>query len=202
MSERQATVLVDMDGVMADFDTAALANVPQDKIVPRQNFYVAEDYPAEMRECIESMYNAGGFFERLEPMPGLHEGWQALIDAGFTPRVCSAPLSSNKTSTEGKIEWLKRFMVPEFGAGVVENAIIDKQKWKYSGVALIDDRPSVPRGPEGRDEADWQHVLFGWEHLKKVPLATAAFRLLNWHGTDGLVGTLDAIVREREQNKG
>lgn len=197
MSEVRRTVLTDMDNTMVDFDTATLINVPKNVIVPRQNFYVAHDYPVDVRPSIESVYNAPGFFESLEPMPGLFDAWQAMIDNGYDPRVASAPLSSNPTAVEGKIKWLDRIMVPKFGPQIVENAIIDKDKWKYPGLALIDDRPDVPRGINGIDNADWQHVLFGWSHLDKVPMATAAFRLLSWQDTNGLLSTLEVIDSRR-----
>lgn len=187
-----------MDGVMADFDTAALINVPAELRIPRANFYVAHDYEEAVRPSIEAAYNAPAFFEELEPMPGLHDAWQFMLDNGYHPQVASAPLSSNRLAVEGKIKWLDRVMVPEFGVSVVEEAIIDKNKWKYNGLALIDDRPDVPRGPNGTTYAEWEHILFGWPHLATVPLATAAFRLIDWHDTDTLLETLRAI--EETQN--
>lgn len=200
MSIENQTVLVDMDGVMADFDTSALANIAPDQIVERSDFYVARDYPIELQPTIEAVYNAPGFFENLAPMPGLLEGWQAMIDAGYAPKVASAPLTSNPTAVEGKIKWLGRVMEPDFGASVVEEAIIDKNKWKYSGLALIDDRPDVPRGLEGKDVAEWQHILFGWEHRVDMPLATTAFRLLNWYDTDHLIELLARIGDTKKQS--
>ena len=193
MSEQRKTILVDMDGVMANFDKAALINIPEHLLVPRSEFYVVRDYPEALRSEIESIYTNPEFFENLEPMDGLFEAWQVMLDHGYTPRVASAPLSANRSAIEGKVKWLDKFMVPEFGAEVVVDAIIDKNKWQYSGLALIDDRPDVPRGVEGEDTADWQHILFGWEHLATVPLATAAFRLLSWKDTDKLIEILDTI---------
>lgn len=196
MIEKQNTVLVDMDGVMANFDDAALADIPRELIVPRTQFYVAHDYPEEIRPDIEAVYNSPEFFENLAPMPGLHEAWQVMIDHGYSPQVASSPLSSNKSAIEGKIKWLDKIMAPEFGPSIVEHAIIDKDKWKYSGLALIDDRPEVPRGVGGANMAEWQHILFGWPHLTTVPMATVAFRLLNWHDTTTLIQTLDTIKEE------
>lgn len=161
VTEFDRTVLIDMDGVMADFDSAATADLPHGETVNRLNFYVAQDYPAETRPLIEALYNAPGFFENLEPMPGMMEAWQELLDSGYYPRVASAPLSSNPTAIEGKIKWLDRIMVSEFGPNVVSDAIIDKNKWKYRGLALLDDRPDVSRGPNGHSIAEWEHVLFG-----------------------------------------
>ena len=47
------------------------------------------------------------------------------------------------------------------------------------------------------DEADWEHILFGWSHLEQVPMAAAAFRLLSWSDTDGLLRNLEIIKRAR-----
>ena len=197
MTEIQKTVLVDMDGVMADFDRVALSEVPQDLIVPRSQFYVAHDYPEDLRPSIEAVYNSPEFFENLDVIEGVHEGWQAMLDNGYSPRVASAPLRSNKNSIEGKIKWLDRVMVPHFGVSVVEEAIIDKKKWKYSALAIIDDNPVISKGMNGTESADWEHILFGWSHLVTVPMATAAFRLLSWRDTDKLIQTLDTIAELR-----
>ena len=124
--------------------------MPRELIVPRSQFYVAHDYPEDVRPGIEAIYNSPDFFENLEVMQGLHDGWQAMLDNGYLPRVASAPLESNRNAIEGKIKWLDRVMVPEFGVGVVEDAIIDKDKWKYRALAIIDDNPvmvlKVPNG--------------------------------------------------------
>ena len=193
MIESDKTLLFDMDGVMVDFDTAALVNIPKKERVTRASFYVADDYSDEQAKLIKAVYNTPGFFEPLEAMPGLMECWQALLDNGYHPRVASAPLSSNPTSMTGKIKWLNRVMVPEFGPHVVEEAIIDKDKWKYKGLALIDDRFNVPRGINGLDSAEWEHILFGWAHLDKVPIASTAFRLLSLEDRDDLLSTLSLI---------
>jgi 5'-nucleotidase len=199
MNNVNKTVLIDMDGVMADFDARATSHLLPEEIVERAQFYVARDYPSDQRISIEAAYNTPGFFEDLEPMPGILEGWQKLIDNGYHPRVASAPLSGNPTAIEGKIKWLDKLMVPEFGSSVVSEAIIDKDKWKYDGLALIDDRPGIPRGPNGQNMATWEHVLFGWPHLDKVPLAQTAFRLLHWQNTAQLIHTLETITAMRDE---
>lgn len=201
MKNHERTVLVDMDGVMADFDTAALVSIPTAERVSRSNFYVAHDYDELVRPNIEAIYNTPGFFESLEPMPGMQEAWQVMIDNGYHPRVASAPLSSNRTAIEGKVKWLDRIMVPEFGPQVVEEAIIDKDKWKYGGLVLIDDRPDVSHGMHKERTAEWEHVLFGWSHLSSVPMATAAFRLLSWDNPNELLSILSTIDEQKREDQ-
>ena len=185
-------ILVDMDDVMADFYTAATSVLPNSELRERTEFYVEHNYPAEFHSLIESAYLRPGFFDELNPLPDLHEGWQQLIDYGYKPIVASSPISRNKTCEQDKRRWLDRIMGPSFGPMVSEDAIIDKDKWKYSGLALIDDRPAVFRGDRG--EADWSHILFGWRDIKKVPLADTAFRLLAWKDVEqDLIPTLDNL---------
>lgn len=197
MNEAAKKVLFDMDGVMVDFDKAALINIPEIERVARVSFYVADDYSDEQAELIKAVYNAPGFFESLDAMPGLMEIWQTLLDNGYHPQVASAPLSSNPTAIEGKIKWLSRVMVPEFGVHVVEEAIIDKDKWKYKGLALLDDRFNVPRGLNGMNSANWEHILFGWAHLDTVPMASTAFRLLSLEDRDNLLSILSLVENQR-----
>lgn len=71
MSERNKTVLVDMDGLMVDFDTAALLNVSKKDRLERRSYHVADSYSAEQAQLIKNTYKAPGFFESLEVMSGL-----------------------------------------------------------------------------------------------------------------------------------
>lgn len=197
MSESLDTVYMDMDGTIFDFDSAALADIPVGEIVPRQNFYVAKDYAERHHAAIEARYNAPEFFGLLQPLPGAIEAWQTLLDNGYHPRILSAPLSSNPHSISGKIQSLQTHFVPEFGPRVVEEAIFDKSKFRYPGLALVDDRPDVQMSSAERRRADWEHILYGWAHLETVPLAATAFRLLSWHDTEHLLAMLEEIKERR-----
>jgi len=203
MTKRETLdVLIDMDNTLFDFDAPILESIDVADRVERTNFYITKDYPAPLHEQIKQVYNDPDFFCNLAIKEGATEAWQAMLDNDYSPRIASAPLTSNPYAIEGKCLSLKRTLAKEFGSGVLENAIFDKEKWKYPGLALIDDRPDVPTGPTGSEGlASWQHVLFGWQHLATVPMSTAAFRLLSWRDSTEVIQTLDTIRDSRQSGE-
>lgn len=174
-------VLVDMDGVLADFDTAFHETVREeyphvlmiDPLPEPPSFYASQAYPGEYQSALRSISNAEGFFARLPVIPGALEGWQRIIDEGFQPQICSSPIRSNPYSKAEKLGWLEEHMAPVFGSWVVETAIITNEKFRYDGVALIDDRPDMPNAAI----APWQHVLFDQPCNRYVE---TDMRLLGW----------------------
>ena len=177
------TVYVDMDNTLFDFDSAALQHIPEhirQQYQDNPEFYVANRFPVEYQQVIRDTYAHPDFFAELEPLPGALDAWEALLDHGFEPRILSSPLSSNPRAIEGKRESLRRHFVPRFGAAVVERAIIDKAKWNYSGLTLIDDRPNAAQG----HPTDWQQVLF----TRPANQATeAAYRLPSWENPESIL---------------
>jgi 5'-nucleotidase len=166
-------VLVDMDGVLADFDAAVLQRLPVSARIARAHFYIAQDYPQHIAH-VEDITSHPEFFRNLPLVDNALQGWQRLIDAGYQPRICSAPLSRNQEAVKNKLAWLRRHFVPRFGERVVSEAIIDKTKSRYDGLALIDDRPEVDTN-NGR--ATWRHIVFDQPYNKHSP---AALRLRGW----------------------
>lgn len=199
MNDTDRVVYIDMDGVMFDFDAAAVAGIPEDQRVVRSSFYITQDYPEAVRAGIRAVCDAPGFFENLSLIPGVIEAWRTLLAHGYHPRVLSAPLGSNPTSVKGKIESLRRHLVPEFGQSVIDEAIFDREKWRYPGLAIIDDRPDIVLGDDSGGVANWEHILFGWPNLETVPNTKARYRLTSWENIDTLIATLDEIYKKRQQ---
>lgn len=177
-NEHNKTVLVDMDGVLADFDGLVLERLPRSIArVARMNFYIAQDYP-EHKEHVREITSHPDFFKQLPLIDGALDGWERLLDLGYDPRICSAPLSDNTFSVEGKLTWLRQSFVPKFGEAVVSRAIFDKQKYKYNGRVLIDDRPDVDTG---NGQATWRHVVFNRPYNQD---SQAELRLMDWYDTE------------------
>lgn len=158
-SASSRTVLVDMDGVLADFDSAVLAHLrtlPGFAAAPaRINWSVGDDYPMH-RDEVEDYITRERFFASLPLVQDAAAGWQRIIDAGYAPRVCTAPLTANRHCEAEKREWVVRHLVPLFGPTVAEEMIVTAVKADYAGIALIDDRPTIHHAAV----ASWQHVVF------------------------------------------
>lgn len=178
MSKERPTVLIDMDGVLADFDKATeihlLENYPEIRIEPRKNFYFREDYPDPNHQAIiDKLHSSQGFFESLPVMDGAEEAWGYIAELGYQPQVCSSPLRSNEWCAEEKLSWLQR----NFGKTAAKTAIISSDKANYDGIALIDDKATI----KNADQALWQHILFTQPHNQDI---AAEFRLDSWRDPD------------------
>lgn len=90
------------------------------------------------------------------------------MDAARSRR--DAPKSiSNLWCIAEKLAWLDM----HYGPKVADLAKFDKDKWRYNGVALIDDRPEI----SGASDAKWQHIIFSQAYNRHVD---TEFRLENW----------------------
>ncbi|HEV2633891.1 MAG TPA: hypothetical protein VGX23_02020 [Actinocrinis sp.] len=172
-ADASRTVLVDMDGVLADFDRrvaqALLDKCPRLRdLGTRREFRLTTAFPEYDRE-ISSVTSRSGFFRELPVIEGALAGWKRIEAAGFTPRVCSSPLRRNHRCEQNKRWWLAHYL----GRDVARQAIIDSDKAAHRGVALIDDRTDIV-GAGGR--AAWQLVLFDASYNRGYD----APRLLGW----------------------
>lgn len=186
MSEIPKTVLVDMDGVLADFDGRVIELLRQDyPEVPipdsRTNFYIADDFATEHQAAVAEIQSREGFFAGMQPLPFVFNGLQRIINYGYEPRICTANLTANATCSAEKLEWLERHFGRRFGTLALD-AIIDKDKHLHDGVALIDDKPDIPHATT----APWTHVSFAQPYNIRT---SAPLRLNGWmdHGMPRLL---------------
>ena len=150
-------VLVDIDGVLADFNAGTIHHLLQrrpDTLIPEfthfRTYHNFDD--VAIKAEIMSIQNTEGFFRNLPIMDDALIGWQRLIDLGYQPRICSSPLRSNPLCEAEKRGWIAE----HFGADVATDAIIDRNKYRHDGIALIDDRTDLLYA----DKASWQQILF------------------------------------------
>lgn len=168
-------ILLDMDGVLADFDLGVMTEWryrhPDEPLIPeheRQHFNIDDEHP-RYAERIQDIYRASGFFSGLNPIPGSHQGVRDLQRLGHEVFICTAPLFSSPTCMPEKYEWLHR----HFDEALARRIIITKDKTLVHGQLLIDDRPEVVGVNQ---QPTWEHVLYD----RAFNRAVNGKRRLNW----------------------
>lgn len=153
-------ILVDMDGVLADFDKKVTEiykeKFPERDYIPLENkttFYLSEMYPKQYKSDIEEISLMSGFFKTLEPVEGSLEALMHMDSLGHEIFICTAPISGNKTCASDKFEWVYEYL----GKSWIKKVVIAKDKTIISGDYLIDDKPQI----EGVEKnPSWEHILY------------------------------------------
>lgn len=153
------TVLIDMDGPLADFDwafwdacTVRGFTFDIDTHEDQRHRYFTEHIPdRNERRRARAMVDAAGWFRHLPVTPGAEEGVEALLAEGFDVWVCTKPLEANRTCLNDKHAWL----VEHFPA-LSDRLITAPNKAMIHGTVLLDDAPK----PEWFAAATWEPVIF------------------------------------------
>ncbi|XP_075846182.1 5'(3')-deoxyribonucleotidase, cytosolic type isoform X3 [Microtus pennsylvanicus] len=149
-ARRPVRVLVDMDGVLADFESGLLQGFrrrfPGEPHVPleqRRGFLASEQYRAlrpDLAEKLASVYEAPGFFLNLEPIPGAVDALREMNDMQDTEVfICSSPLRKYDHCVGEKYRWVEQNLGPQF----VERIILTRDKTVVMGDLLIDDKDTI-----------------------------------------------------------
>ena len=170
-------ILVDMDGVITDFNKLAwdlfeIENPELKEVFPRPNpildFYAEDVYESiTFKEAIKNINTAPVFFKRLEPIEGAIEALKEL-EKEHEVFICTAPLLENPTCCDDKLWWVKTFLGDEW----TRRTIITKDKTVIDGDILIDDKPVITGIAEN---PIWQRLIFDQPYNKNV-----VGRRLNW----------------------
>ncbi len=182
MAENPLFLLVDMDGVIVNFEAQVLKTwrqqYPERTFVPleeRRTFRVRDDYPLFTQD-IEAIYNEPGFFENLPPIAGAIDALTTLDKLGHQVRICSSPLASYNDCVEEKYRWVDR----NLGLEWIDRVILARDKTLIYGDILIDDRPELT----GARKPFWEHVLFDQPYNRTVQ----GKRRLNWTSYREILG--------------
>lgn len=169
-------VLVDMDGVLADFERHArsllAASHPQvADLLPaaaeQRQFYLADELPSSHRRALRSICDTPGFFRDLPPVDGALDALEQMRQLCWQVTICTAPLTSNPACASDKLAWVAEHL----GRDWVKQTVICKDKTLVRGTVLIDDKPQV----SGSLVPEWTHVLYTRpynEHVEGVPRVT------------------------------
>ncbi|XP_019615097.1 PREDICTED: 5'(3')-deoxyribonucleotidase, cytosolic type-like [Branchiostoma belcheri] len=199
-SPRNLRVLLDMDGVLADFEGQFLKNFrekyPQDPFVPledRSGFYVTKQYYAlgqDIGTKAFGIYEEKGFFLSLQPIEGAIEAAREMADMeGVDVYICTSPIKKYTHCVVEKYQWLDKHLGKEW----MERMILTRDKTVINGDLLIDDKPNITGG---MSPPQWQHVLFTSWHNRDVTLQGGQVRLDGWLPHSGW---RDILERKRQE---
>lgn len=175
-------ILVDQDGVLAYFELGFLRNwrmqFPNEPFIPleqRRTFYPRDQYPKELKEKVESIYFASGFFLNLPPVPGAIEAMKTMVAVGHDVRICTSPLGKFENCVLEKYLWIEKYLGKDFTKGI----ILSKDKTLIKGRFLIDDKPVI----ENAENAEWEHVVFEAPYNREVEK-----KRINWSNYREILG--------------
>ena len=161
-------ILVDMDGVLCDFDGEFLKRWrerhPDKFYVPleeRTTFYVKQQYPDELKPLVVEIVLEQGFFRDMMPVAGGREALFEMEEMGLEVFICTSPLSTYKNCVLEKFEWVDRVL----GPGWVKRIVLTKDKTLVKADYLIDDKPDIT-GVESMPS--WEHIIYDCPYNRHV----------------------------------
>uniref|UniRef100_A0A4X2KS30 5',3'-nucleotidase, mitochondrial n=1 Tax=Vombatus ursinus TaxID=29139 RepID=A0A4X2KS30_VOMUR len=194
---RPLRVLVDMDGVLADFEggflkkfRARYPDKPYIALEDRRGFWVSDQYGQlrpELSEKAISIWESKNFFIELEPLPGAVEAVKEMARLENTDVfICTSPIKKYKYCPNEKYAWVEK----HFGQEFLEQIVLTRDKTVVSGDLLIDDRPDITGWPRSGPNPSWEHILFTSCHNRHLQLQPPHRRLHSW--TDDWKAILDS----------
>lgn len=176
-------LLLDQDGVLADFDggvhRALLVAGFDPALIERTCWETFDDVHRSLgpEAAVEAnrARHAPGFFRDLGVVQGAVEAVEQLMAAGCEVVVCTAPSLRHPNCASEKLAWLA-----EHFPALRKRFAVVKDKTLVRGDVLVDDKPSVT----GALTPLWRHVRFatpGNAHVMAGPL------LSGWHDWQRLV---------------
>ncbi|XP_046945783.1 5'(3')-deoxyribonucleotidase, mitochondrial isoform X2 [Lynx rufus] len=187
---RSLRVLVDMDGVLADFEggflrkfRARFPDQPYIALEDRRGFWLSEQYgrlqPGLSEKAI-SIWESENFFLDLEPLPGAVEAVKQMANLENTDVfICTSPIKMYKYCPYEKYAWVEK----HFGSDFLDQIVLATDKTVVSADLLIDDRPDITgKWPAAGAEPtpSWEHILFTACHNRHLQLQPPSRRLHSW----------------------
>ena len=152
-------ILIDMDGVIADFDGEFLKRWRErhpDKLYfpleQRTEFYVKDQYPEELKPLVEEILLEPTFFRDMMPIAGAQAALTEMDALGLDVFICTSPFSTYQNCVLEKYQWVDNFL----GTQWVNRIILTRDKTLVKGDILIDDKPQVT----GVEVPSWEHVIY------------------------------------------
>ncbi|XP_075248188.1 putative 5'(3')-deoxyribonucleotidase [Convolutriloba macropyga] len=187
---KKKIVLVDMDGVIANFELgyerAITKMFPSMKLIPREErnvFYndvqYAHIYP-QHEDAFHRIALKPGFFRHLPVMEGAKAAMKAL-NKKYNLFICTSPMTEYYNCVREKYEWVEEHL----GFDFTSKMILTRDKTVVTGHVLIDDKPII----KGCMVPTWSQVVFDQPYNTE----TRGFRVKSWNQIDKLMDYIDSL---------
>ena len=156
-SHSHLTILVDMDGVIVDWDKG-FENVwaGRSRLERHKSYIIQDCVPLEFKPEATAITRRAGFFASLPPYPDAIASVKQLSTIpGIHVLLCSSPLLANPTCVQDKMSWVQQH---------------------FRGDILIDDKPVVT----GAFSPTWTQTVFHQPYNAHLCGNTYKYRITSW----------------------
>jgi len=192
------TVLLDMDGVLVDWDAGFRREWERyghdPSKIDRSKSYCMEDcVEPKLRSAALTVMSQPRFFRDLPPMEGAVRAVEEMVERGFAVLICTSPLPGNPTCPQDKIEWVRKHLGHiEFRSHMPGDAkkrlaaqdiiVMTRDKTFVMGDVLIDDKPVI----RGCMRPTWEHIVFAAPYNELKP-DDERLRFDDWSSWQGVL---------------
>lgn len=110
------TILIDMDGVIVDWDKGFMEKWADRCPINRNTSYYMEDCVVDpsMKRAAEQVFTSKGFFEELPPLEGSIKAVKEMVEEGFQVYLCTSPIRQSQFCAQEKLNWVVKHLGDEF----------------------------------------------------------------------------------------
>jgi 5'-nucleotidase len=188
-------ILLDMDGVLADWDGGCrLAWGERTAIDRTASYYMERCIPedAVSQADAQCLMLSAGFFRGLAPIPGAIRAAKAMRAAGYEVFLCTNPLAHSRHCVQEKLDWVGEHLGDEWR----DRVILTNNKFLVAGDVLVDDKPfaTLPRG-KNMPPPSWKQIVFDAPYNRHLGgEANGVARIVSW-GEEEWRPCLERLIR-------